>query len=158
MFSCSKNGPIRSFSPINRGRHAHVHGSELNFNPKTWVCRPLFIGLNDRIARFFDPWKVESVYSQGGNFFNFGKKMVWTHKYTRIFALNSNLGSKSAQMRPRSQFWPIFKKNIFWKPDFENLDFEHPGTRMIFSGLGCLSPKQTKHPGCRTTLSKVKGV
>ena len=52
--SDSKNRPIRSFYPINRGRTTHVHRSELNLNRCTWVVRPLFMGFNDRIGRFFD--------------------------------------------------------------------------------------------------------
>ena len=64
-FIGSKNGSIRPFKPINRGRHTHVPRSELNSDRDTWVCRPRFIGLNGRIGPFFDPIKVESVYSQG---------------------------------------------------------------------------------------------
>ena len=50
----SKNRAIRSFSPIKSSRHTHEHGSELNSDPCSWVCQLDLIGLNDRIARFFD--------------------------------------------------------------------------------------------------------
>ena len=69
-FIASKNGPIRTLSPTNRGRHTHVHRSELNSDRWTWVCRPRFIGLNDRIGPLFDPIKVGSVYSQGVYWFS----------------------------------------------------------------------------------------
>ena len=42
---------------MSRGRHTHVNGLEFNSDPQTWVCRPLFVGLHDRLCRFFEQEK-----------------------------------------------------------------------------------------------------
>ena len=54
FFQKSKNRANRAFNPINRCWHTHKYGVELNSTPYLWVCQPRFVGLNDRLAQFFD--------------------------------------------------------------------------------------------------------
>ena len=62
IFIKSKNRPNRAFKPINRWWHTHKYGVELNSTTYVWVCQPWFIGLNDRLAQFFDFWKTRFLW------------------------------------------------------------------------------------------------
>ena len=106
-FQGSKNRPIRSFNPMNRGRHTHVSGLTNMGMPTPiyrikWPNRSIFRSLKSR------KW-----YSQRGIFFIFDEQIVWAHNYTWIFALNSNPEPKSAQTRSKSRFLQIFQKFDF---------------------------------------------
>ena len=58
FYKNAKNRANRAFNLTNRCWHTHKYGVELNSTPYLWVCQPRFIGLNDRLARCFDLWKI----------------------------------------------------------------------------------------------------
>ena len=89
---------------------------DTEFLRSIWLWPPK-IGLYRPNASFIKTLKTREIgtseswpASQESGFSKIHKNLIWTYHTMQFFMQNSGLDSKSAQNRPRTRFWPIFRK------------------------------------------------